>query len=88
MKNFMMRFSPIKELSKLPFSDYPDHIKQKIRDKAVERAEKNFIMYGKLLHEVSVSDYEHCVKEEERKIWNSIKGKSFSAVLLLFGVSI
>ena len=88
MKNFMMRFSPIKELSKLPFSDYPDHIKQKIRDKAVERAEKNFIMYGKLLNEVSISDYEHCVKEEETKIWNSIKGKSFGAVLLLFGVSI
>ena len=88
MKKLMMRFSPIKELSKLPFSDYPDHIKQKIRDKAVERAEKNFIMYGKLLNEVSISDYEHCVKEEERKIWNSIKGKSFSAVLLLFGVSI
>ena len=88
MKKLMMRFSPIKELSKLPFSDYPDHIKQKIRDKAVERAEKNFIMYGKLLNEVSISDYEHCVKEEERKIWNNIKGKSFSAVLLLFGVSI
>ena len=88
MNKFLLRLSPIKELSKLPFSDYPDHIKQKIRDKAVERAEKNFIMYGKLLHEVSVSDYEHCVKEEERKIWNSIKGKSFSAVLLLFGVSI
>jgi hypothetical protein len=66
VKNFMMRFSPIKELSKLPFSDYPDHMKQKIRDKAVERAEKNFIMYGKLLNDVSVSDYEHCVKEEER----------------------
>ena len=72
----------------MPFSKYPDHIKQKIRDKAVERAEKNFIMCGKTLNEVDVSDYEHCVKEEEREIWNSIKGKSFSAVLLLFGVSI
>jgi len=88
MKKFLLRLSPIKELSNLPFSEYPDHIKQKIRDKAVDRAEKQFIIYGKPLNEVGVSDYEHCVKEEERKIWSSIKGKSLSAVLLLFGVSI
>lgn len=88
MKNLLQRMSPIKELSKLPFSEYPDHVKQKIRDKAVERAERNFIMYGKPLSEVSVSDYEHCVKEEEKKIWDGIKGRTFGAVLLLFGVSI
>jgi len=88
MKIFLPRLSPIKELSELPFSEYPDHIKQKIRDKAVERAEKNFIMYGKTLDEINVSHYEHCVKEEEKKIWSSIRGKSLGAVLLLFGVSI
>ena len=40
MKKILPQLSPIKELSKLPFSDYPDYIKQKIRDKAVEKAEK------------------------------------------------
>jgi len=88
MKPFPPILSTINKLSKTPVSDYPLHVKQKIRDKAIERAEKNFIMYGRKLEELSISEYESCVREEEEKIWSGIKKKSFSAVLLLFGIAI
>ena len=87
--NLGSKFSDIKNITKLSLSELPLQIKQKIRDKAVDQAEKNLIAYGRSIEEMTLEDYEHFVKEEETKIWRNIRGKSFNAALLVFfGVSL
>ena len=86
--NLITKFTDIKNITKLPLGELPDQIKQKIRDKAVDRTEKNLIAYGKTIDELTLEDYEHFVREEEMKIWKNIRGKSLNAALLLFfGIS-
>ena len=87
--NLRSKFSDIKNITKLSLSELPLQIKQKIRDKAVDQAEKNLIAYGRSIEEMTLEDYEHFVKEEETKIWGNIRGKSFNAALLVFfGISL
>jgi len=89
IKNLIPRFSEIRKLTKLPLSELPIEIKQKVRDKAISNVEKHMISYGKNLNDITESDYEDFVCNEEEKIWKDIKSKSFNAILLVFfGVSL
>ena len=82
-------YKNIKAITSLSFKEYPDKIKQKIRDHAVKRADKHMIIYGIDLNQIEIDEYEHYVYIEEQKIIHDLKRRSFSAILMLsLGVSI
>ena len=85
----LSKFNDLKNLAKIHINELPVDIRQKIRDKAISNVEKNMISYGRSLNDITESDYEDFVCNEEEKIWREIKSKSFNAILLIFfGVSL
>ena len=82
------KYKNLRDISKLSFKEYPEKIKQKIRDHAVDRADKHMIVYGIDLNEIKIDEYEHYVHIEEQKILKELKKKSLSVILMLtLGVS-
>ncbi len=83
------KYNDLKNLAKTHINELPVDIRQKIRDRAISNVEKNMIAYGRTLNDITESDYEDFVCNEEEKIWKEIKSKSFNAILLIFfGVSL
>ena len=85
----LSKFNDLKNLAKIHINELPVDIRQKIRDKDKSNVEKNMISYGRSLNDITENDYEDFVCNEEEKIWQEIKSKSFNAILLIFfGVSL
>lgn len=61
-------------------------IREKIRDKAISRTETRVLLAGRKVNEFSEEDLEIIVREEEDKIYSSIKGKGLLAILAVLGL--
>ena len=56
-------------------------VKQRIRDKAISRAENNLVRFGKLQTDLSPEEWESLVYEEENEIWDNYKKGSITAII-------
>jgi len=63
-------------------------IDQKIRDKAISRAQTRIVLAGKKPEDFSEDDLEIIVREEEDKIKGSAKEKGLLVLLSLLGLSL
>lgn len=61
-------------------------IRNKIRDKAISRAETRILLAGRKAEEFSEEELEIIVREEEDKINSSIKSKGILAALAILGL--
>lgn len=69
-----------------PYSKAKQNIKQKIRDKAISRAETRIILAGKKPEDFEDSDLEVVVKEEEDKLKQQLKEKGLLAMMVVLGL--
>jgi len=56
-------------------------VKQRIRDKAISKAENNLVRFGKLQTDLSPEEWESLVQEEENEIWENYKKGSITAII-------
>lgn len=74
----------------MPLSLHPNKIKKrfkdKIRDKAISRSETRILIAGRNVSEFSEEELEVIVREEEEKIYSSIKSKGVLAALAVLGI--
>ena len=63
-------------------------IEQRIRDKAISRAQTRILLAGKKPEDFAESDLEIIVREEEDKIKGSAKEKGLLVLLSLLGLSL
>lgn len=63
-------------------------VKQKLRNKAIARAETRILLNGRKVEDFSESELEIIVKEEEDKLIANIKEKSVLAILAMLGLSV
>lgn len=56
-------------------------VKQRIRDKAISKAENNLVRFGKLQTDLSPEEWESLVHEEENEIWENYKKGSITAII-------
>ena len=68
--------------------DVKDKLKQKIRDKAISRAQTRIVLAGRKPEEFAEEELEIIVKEEEDKIKGSAKEKGILVLLSLLGLSL
>ncbi len=68
--------------------DLTDKLKQKIRDKAISRAQTRIVLAGKTPEDFNEEQLEIIVKEEEDKIKGSAKEKGILVLLSLLGLSL
>jgi len=68
--------------------DLKQKINQKIRDKAISRAETRILLAGKTPDEFDEIQLEIIVKEEEDKIIGNAKEKGLLALTALLGLSL
>jgi|TARA_B000000565_G_scaffold159178_1_gene120433 hypothetical protein len=59
-------------------------VRQKVRNKAIKKAETNLIYNGTRQEDLSPEDWEHVVAEEEKALWESYKKYPLWA-LIAFG---
>jgi len=59
-----------------------------IREKAISRAQTRILLAGRQSSEFSESELETIVKEEEDKLYNTIKEKGLLAALALLGINL
>lgn len=62
-------------------------VREKIRDKAISRAETRILIAGKKAEDFSEEELEIIVREEEANIYSSIKSKGLLAALTVLGLS-
>lgn len=65
-----------------------DKLKQKIRDKAISRAETRIVLAGKTVDDFNEEQLEVIVREEEEKIKGSAKEKGLLVLASLLGLSL
>ena len=70
------------------FKKLNSKIKDKMREKAIARAETRIIIAGRRPEDLSQEDLEIVVREEEDKIKGELKEKGFLAVLALLGINL
>jgi len=58
-------------------------IKQRVRDKAIKKAENNLIRNGRLQTDLTPEEWESLVYEEEDLIWNNYKNK-YRIIVIVF----
>ena len=63
-------------------------IEQKIRDKAISRAQTRILLAGKTPEDFNADELEIIVKEEEEKILGSAKEKGLLVLVSLLGLSL
>ena len=63
-------------------------INQKIRDKAISRAQTRIVLAGKSATDFDEDELEIIVKEEEDKILGSVKEKGLLVLVSLLGLSL
>jgi len=63
-------------------------LREKIRDKAISRAETRILIAGKKAEDFSEDELEIIVREEEQNIYSSIKTKGLLAALSVLGLSL
>lgn len=64
-----------------------DKIKQRVRDKAINRAETRILLAGKAPQDFSEEELEIIVKEEEDKLKSTFKEKGLMGLAALLGLS-
>lgn len=70
------------------FKTLNQKIRDKLREKAIARAETRIIIAGRRPEDLSEEDLEIVVREEEDKLKGELKEKGFLAVLALLGINI
>lgn len=68
--------------------DVKQKLKQKIRDKAIARAQTRIVLAGKKPEDFDEEQLEIIVREEEDKIKGSAKEKGLLVLLSLLGLSL
>lgn len=68
--------------------DVKDKLQQKIREKAISRAQTRIVLAGKAPEDFNEEQLEIIVKEEEDKIKGSAKEKGLLVLLSLLGLSL
>ncbi|NVK24600.1 MAG: hypothetical protein HWE10_06710 [Gammaproteobacteria bacterium] len=63
-------------------------LNQKIRDKAISRAQTRILLAGKKPEDFNADELEIIVKEEEEKILGSAKEKGLLVLVSLLGLSL
>ena len=58
-------------------------VKQRVRDKAIKKAENNLIRSGRLQTDLTPEEWESLVCEEEDIIWNNYKKGSITTFIAL-----
>ena len=58
-------------------------IKQRVRNKAIKKAENNLIRNGRLQTDLTPEEWESLVYEEEDLIWNNYKKGSITTLIAL-----
>jgi|TARA_B110000259_G_scaffold47287_1_gene55079 hypothetical protein len=58
-------------------------IKQRVRNKAIKKAENNLIRNGRLQTDLTPEEWESLVYEEEDLIWNNYKKGSITTIIAL-----
>ena len=58
-------------------------VRQKVRDKAVQKAESKLIYHGTKQDDLTLEDWEHVVAEEEKALWESYKKYPLWALIVL-----
>ena len=58
-------------------------VKQRVRDKAIKKAENNLIRSGRLQTDLTPEEWESLVCEEEDIIWNNYKKGSITTLIAL-----
>ena len=62
-----------------------DKVKQRVRNKAIKKAETQMILSGKKSDELSLEDWEHIVAEQEKEVWATYsKGGLWTVIGLAF----
>jgi len=74
-----MKFNKLKN----PIKAY----KSAIREKAISRAQTRILLAGRQSSQFSEDELETIVKEEEDKLYSTIKEKGLLAALALFGIN-
>lgn len=69
-----------------PFSRAKRKFAQKIRDKAISRAETRIVLAGKKPDDFNALDLEIIVKEEEDKLKQELREKGLLAAAVILGV--
>jgi CRISPR/Cas system-associated protein Csx1 len=69
---------------------HPKHlktsIKSKIRNKAISRSETRILLAGRKVSDFSEEELEVIVREEEDKIYSSLKEKGLLAAIAVLGI--
>ena len=58
-------------------------IKQRIRDKAIKNAERNLILAGRKLNDLTPEEWEFIVAEEEILVWEKYKKGGLISIIAL-----
>tara|TARA_B110000483_G_C18080059_1_gene497699 strand:+ start:446 stop:691 length:246 start_codon:yes stop_codon:yes gene_type:complete len=58
-------------------------VKQRVRNKAIKKAENNLIRNGRLQTDLTPEEWESLVYEEEDLIWNNYKKGSITTLIAL-----
>jgi len=66
----------------------PRTLRQKLRDRAVDKVKQDMIHAGRSESEYSDDDLEFLIAEKEKEIWSGIGWKGFGVVALLLGINI
>ena len=61
-------------------------LKAKIRDKAISRSETRILLAGRKVDDFNEDELEIIVKEEEDKIYTSLKEKGLLALIAILGI--
>ena len=60
-------------------------IRQKVRNKAVKKAEKNLIMHGRKKDDLTPEEWSFVIADEEKELWNRYqKGGLAALVAIMF----
>lgn len=60
--------------------------KDRIKESAIERAKVRIVLHGKSVSDYGEDDLEIIVREEEDKLKEELKTKSFAAILAILGL--
>jgi hypothetical protein len=66
----------------------PRALRQKLRDRAIDKVKQDMIHAGRSESEYSDDDLEFLIAEKEKEIWSGIGWKGFGVVALLLGINI